>query len=75
MEKIIRPILMVVCCLFYFNQPVAADSERRASWQIQTKQATPLGREITKVEDDSPMAKAGVAVGDILLSVNDEFGD
>lgn len=73
MEKIIRPILMIVCCLFYFNLAVAADSDRRAMWQIQTKQANPLGREITKIEDDSPMAKAGVEVGDILQSVNGEL--
>lgn len=72
MEKIIRPILMLVCSLFYFGQ-VAADNQRRALWQIQSKQAEPIGRQITQIEPDSPMHKAGIKVGDILQSVNGEL--
>lgn len=70
MKKRINSILCFILLIPSLTIVAASPSERRADWQIRTKAAKPIGREITQVDKNSPLAKAGIQVGDVLLSVN-----
>ena len=50
----------------------ADDSERRARWHATFTSAEPVGREITKIAENSTLSKAGLKVGDIILAINGE---
>lgn len=70
MKKLKFMALILCLTAFGFDSILADDLKRRASWEARLSKSAEPGMIVKKVEQGSPLAKAGVKVGDTLLSID-----
>jgi pimeloyl-ACP methyl ester carboxylesterase len=72
LNLIVSNLALMLCLFCYcFAQYAQADTlARRATWQVRTSPAEPIGRTLTEVLNKTPLFDAGLRVGDVVLNIN-----